>query len=452
MLFNNENVLIIGGLGHWSQKAYIPAFKKEKFIDNIIICDILDAEHCPDGYIYYKLSKESDNKNIETVKDIINNHLVDVVVIATPPLFHHVYLKGLLDANVDFICDKPLVAIEGQSQNVESAKKILQEYNDIQEKRNSTINSKTNRKPLIYSPLRRITQAYYKLMYNGVKEVNETFDQNITQIYMYENDGCYRWNNEMEIEFTHGYGKGLGKLTHTGYHSLGILAELINNGCKNVKSLKCSCLDTRLIGDNYNNKSVRNLQKLLEVEDEYYEMKEITKSAEFDISLKYTIQFTDDIDTCAYIYSKHSGVSNRTVKQYDKINTGDQGRTDDSQFLIEQGPFQNIYGLVFADSSMKGSAGNSYLKIKRHELVAQKLGKDMVDMISVNNQDEKTTHEIVIDIVKAMSGQEEFMQEYSFVEFDAQKLTMELYVAALISKITNEEIKWIPGELYDSLS
>lgn len=39
----NKKILIIGGLGHWSNKTYLPALNDKFCFNKPIICDIIDS-------------------------------------------------------------------------------------------------------------------------------------------------------------------------------------------------------------------------------------------------------------------------------------------------------------------------------------------------------------------------------------------------------------------------
>lgn len=135
---------------------------------------------------------------------------------------------------------------------------------------------------------------------------------------------------------------------------------------------------------------------------------------------------------------------------YDDKNTGDQGRTDNSVFFVEQGALQNIFGAVFADSSSSGSKGSSYLTIKRHFRCAELLKKDVVEFYNVDNSQELQNVEIIRELILATENNE-FEKKYKNIEFDSEELTMELFVASLIAKMDNKKIIWEIGKPYDNL-
>ena len=426
----NKKILIIGGLGHWSNKTYLPALNDKFCLNKPIICDIIDS-NLKD---YIKLDKFNFKKNISIIKSAIDKFGIDVVIITTPPEYHHIYLKGLLGKEVDIICDKPLIAFNDM-------KNILKEYYYI----------KKHKTKKIYSPLRRQVQSFYKKLYEEIERVHKNFGQNVKFVSYYENDGVHRWDCEMEIDFCHGYASGLGKLSHTGYHIIDVVRTIITKGCSNIKNLECEILDKNLVGDNCNSKSNQILKKLLGLNiDTSSKLKDKTKQAELDITVKYTINFFEDNPSYIYLHLRHSGISQREIPLYDDKNTGDQGRTDNSVFFVEQGALQNIFGAVFADSSSSGSKGNSYLTIKRHFKCAELLKKDVVEFYNVDNSQELQNVEIIRELILATENNE-LEKKYKNIEFDSEELTMELFVASLIAKMDNKKIIWEIGKLYDNL-
>ena len=432
----SKNFLIIGGLGHWSQKHYVPLLSKNKICKNLIICDIKNIQASSKDYIYIKLPKEN---QIAIIKNAIDEYSIDVVIISTPPIYHDFYLTNLISTGVNFICDKPLVAVKGQSYDKEQVLKIKEKSNEILELKNKY-------KVLIYTPLRRHVQNFYNNIYDSVKMISENFNQNITFASLYENDGVYRWDNEMDIDFAHGYNNGLGKVTQTGYHILDIVAKLIESGCQNINSIKCQALNVHNVGDNENSKSVKNLKKLLDVDSTDSLNNELIKSAELDITIKVVVTYCDDVDSNFYIHLRHSGVTNRMVKQYSIENPGDEGRTDDSQFIIEQGPMQNIYSIVFANDTISEEKKSTTF-IKRHLKVAEQLGLKSEEIIDLDFKNEIGTEEIMINLIYAMLGNKNFQKKYEELEFNNQRFTMELYYAVLLAKVTGKIIEWKKGDL-----
>ena len=427
----NKNILIIGGLGHWSKKTYLTAFSKEFFSGKLVICDIKENNT---EYDFIKLTPENDNENISLIRCKIKELDINLIIISTPPEYHYTYLDGLADLGINIICDKPLIADA--------------DYKDILNKYESIRNKKRN---LIYSPLRRQIQSYYKKIYDEIALVNKEYNQNVKLVTYYENDGCHRWDDEMEIDFAHGYKSGLGKLSHTGYHIIDIASRIITEGCQNIQKISCEMLEQHTVADNHNSKTNKNIKELLNVKEfNNSQLALKTKNAELDITLRYTVYFNDDIPTYIYLFLRHSGISHRITVHYDNKNTGDDGRTDDSNFLIEQGAFQNLYGSILADSSNQGSEGESYLTIKRHPIISKNLGKDMFEMKKVINSEEMSTIEIVHDLINAFDDIR-LQEKYRGVEFNNQKLTMEMFVAALISKQMHKCVEWEIEKLNDNL-
>ena len=426
----NKNVLIIGGLGHWSKKTYLTALSKKYFNGKLIVCDI--KERNDTNFDYYRLSGIED-KDISTIRKLIDFFKIDIVIISTPPETHFTYLNGLIDLGINIICDKPLVS-DVNSQN------ILLKYCDLL----------SRKKAKIYSPLRRQVQKFYTTAYSNIKLIRDEFDQNVKLVTYYENDGVHRWDDEMEIDFAHGYRSGLGKLSHTGYHILDVIARIINDGCKNVKSICCEITDQHIVENNKDSKTNKNLQALLGVSPSQVNLEDNTNKAELDITVKYSINFDDDIPSYIYLFLRHSGVSHRETKQYDQFNTGDNGRTDNSMFVIEQGAFQNIFASVFADSSTKGSKGKSYLTIKKHKLIAKKLKQPQTQKLTIKNVKDISNQQIVRNLIGAFYDVS-LQEVYKNLEFSNQYLTMELYIASLLAKAKNNKIEWEIGKLNDSL-
>lgn len=69
----NKNILIIGGLGHWSNKTYLPALSDEFFEGKLIICDIKDNDT---KYDFIKLTPKANEENIKLIRNKIKKILL----------------------------------------------------------------------------------------------------------------------------------------------------------------------------------------------------------------------------------------------------------------------------------------------------------------------------------------------------------------------------------------
>ena len=173
-------------------------------------------------------------------------------------------------------------------------------------------------------------------------------------------------------------------------------------------------LDENLVAENHNSKTNKNIRMLLGAKEcGNYKLSEKTKNAELDITIKYTVYFHDDIPTYVYLFLRHSGVSHRATVHYD-------------------------------------SNGKSYLTIKRHPIISENLGKKILETKKIINSEEMSTVEIVHDLINSFDDLS-LQEKYQGVEFDNQILTMELFVAALISKQKHKKIDWEIGKLNDNL-
>lgn len=450
-----KNILIIGGSGTWSGKTYIESIKKsDKLVKLVAIMDFISPYKSKHTKKYSNYFKENNVKWIkvekayeeEILKECIIKDDIDTVIISTPHEFHYKYTLLCLKYGVDVICDKPIIATPAQSSLEEKAKENIYKHNNLLDAIEKSTNRKLQRRCYVLTPLRRRVQETYTNIYDSVNLIKEKFGQEVSDITISHNDGVFRFCNEVELNGAHGYTDGFGKLTHTGYHLIDVAAALIENGC-NVKNTECVCkiINCNTIEDMIKSESYDINARLLKNETEKQRISQIALNAEMDISISYVL-YHNNIKYCSIILNlMHLGKSNRTKNSYNSTDYNDQGRTNELSMHIQQGNLFSTQIISDTKSGSNGTIGDTYTFKNYHPIVAKKIKRKEKEILN-NTEQAENTIDIVSEFYNFIANNN-LNGHYKYINFESQRITSELYIAALIAKVTNKEYRWELGKI-----
>ena len=141
------------------------------------------------------------------------------------------YLKFALKNNYNILSDKPITVIKGMNkkENVDYVQKQFWDLIKLYKK------SKSNCKIMCQRQYHR----GYNFIKDLLKEIVVSYDIPITYIDIYHCSGTWEILHDLNKE-NHPYKYGYGKLFHSGYHFIDLLAELlkINENLSKSKKLK----------------------------------------------------------------------------------------------------------------------------------------------------------------------------------------------------------------------
>ena len=450
-----KNILIIGGSGTWSGKTYIESIKKsENIVKLVAIMDFISPYKSKNTKQYSDYFKKNNVKWIEVknkyedeiLKECIIKEDIDIVIISTPHEFHYKYTLLCLKYGVDVICDKPIIATPAQSSLKESAEENIVKHNNLINKIKKSNNRKLHRRCYVLTPLRRRVQETYTNIYDSVNLVKENFGQEVSDITICHNDGVFRFCNEVELNGAHGYTDGFGKLTHTGYHLIDVAAALIENGC-NIENTECVCkiINCNTIADMIKSESYEIDAKLLKNKTKKQKNSEIALNAEMDISISYVL-YHNNIKYCSIILNlMHLGKSNRTRNAYNSTDYNDQGRTNELSMHVQQGNLFSTQIISDTKSGSNGTIGDTCTFKNYHPIVAKQI-KRKEKVILNNTEQAENTIDIVSEFYSFIDNNN-LTGHYKYTNFELQQITNELYMAALMAKVTNKEYKWELGNI-----
>lgn len=239
----DKKIMLIG-LGPHSKRIYFNYFKKHNF-EPIILVDLksnykkvkeyLEENGFKDTIIWCLPDKYKDDENMskkyeKELKELCDKNEITHIISSTEPKAHNMYLEFALKYNINILSDKPITVIKGMNE-LKNIEKIREQYYNLLNKYNKqTCNCKI------------MCQRQYHRGYSYIKkilsEVIKKYNVPITYIDIYHCDGNWEMPHDLNKE-NHPYKYGYGKLFHSGYHFIDLLAELLklNNLTSSYKHL-----------------------------------------------------------------------------------------------------------------------------------------------------------------------------------------------------------------------
>ncbi len=368
------NLLIIG-VGHHARRIYIPCLVNEK-VNIIYGLDLVKQKKTIDEYIarnnypikMYYLNEGNLNKiekdSLKLINDLVQEHNIDSVIISTDPLSHFIYAKWALEKGLNILMDKPITSEKDVSSNMKKAKKLVLDYNNLED----LYKKSKRRKHIVFSLMsQRRYHPIYKIMKEKIREVFNKTSCPITSIQTSHSDGQWRMPDEIiDIEY-HGYNLGYGKCSHSGYHSTDIMSWLVSlteNHQKTITEVEIVSSFLRpsdfLHQINYNDygkifpdfyKSSKYPQKDC--------LKRVKNFGEIDAFSNITFKSGKNIQTLGSLNLIHNGFSQRGwLSSVNRDLYKGNGRVRQEQYFIEQGPFQSISLISYQSEEISENMDN----------------------------------------------------------------------------------------------
>ena len=153
------------------------------------------------------------------------------IIVSTEPKAHNMYLKFALENNIDILSDKPITVVKGMCDK-ESIEKVRNQYYDL-------VNLYDNNSSQCKIMCQRLYHKGYIYVKKILSEVVKKYNVPITYIDIYHCDGNWEMPHDLDKE-NHPYKYGYGKLYHSGFHFIDLLAELLKIN-ENIEESKHIC-------------------------------------------------------------------------------------------------------------------------------------------------------------------------------------------------------------------
>lgn len=159
--------------------------------------------------------KAFENSEQLTILNLLRTTPIDNAIISTPPEIHTPYSKLCLDAGVRILVDKPLSAPRNISNG--NSEELVEDYKEL----------------LNYEDGNNISVQCQRRRHDGYRYIRSLIDSLYNEygvqphfIDIYHSDGRWDFPDEIPGLKNHPYSAGYGKLLHSGYHFIDLLAFL----------------------------------------------------------------------------------------------------------------------------------------------------------------------------------------------------------------------------------
>ncbi len=244
-LISTPNTLLIG-LGPFAKNHYFNFFKKHRFYPKCIIELESKGDEIKQFLEYSQLEisfllipdrlKDVESLPEEQCREIlvmINKYQITHAIIATEPKGHFAYLNLLIEKGIHTLVEKPLTAPLCCSYSLQAAEKIEEDYFTLLHKIEK---SPTNDLQVVLQCQRRC-HPIYEFVQSYIESFVKEFDIPLTYCDVYHCDGMWNMPDEFISRENHPYKHGYGKLMHSGYHFIDMLAFLLKSAFKNCSKV-----------------------------------------------------------------------------------------------------------------------------------------------------------------------------------------------------------------------
>ena len=233
--FSNYNIVLVG-LGPHAKRIYMNLFKKYRIIPKIIV-DLkskrkdIEAylEECDFRGVELYLVEDSQRDALELandvkkeLKELLVQKDVKYSIISTEPKSHFAYAKFFLENDINILMDKPITAPANVNSDTKQAIRIKEEYDILCQ----MYKKKKDKLSFKIQCQRRFHEGYIYVK-RVLEQIIREYNIPVTYIDVYHNDGMWNMPSEFIDRENHPYKYGYGKLFHSGYHFIDLLAWLM---------------------------------------------------------------------------------------------------------------------------------------------------------------------------------------------------------------------------------
>ncbi len=352
------SVLLVG-CGPHAKRVYLPALKELEEVNQLKLSCVLEVADNIAATIetvrahglssnVISIQKSEDGSLSSEIKifldELHKRYNFDGIVISSEPTQHKQYILWALKNKLHILADKPLTTYNNISNNSKFAYKLYEDF--LEFKKNYIDGSKA----FIINAQRRYHKGFL-LVQQKIHDIAIRFQVPVTSISAMHSDGQWRFPDEIITQDYHGYNTGYGKVSHSGYHIIDMVAQYIKAG---------SVTDKMADEYEYYTKFIRpdGLIKQLSLQDytkifslQQNELLEKFKNTDITNFAKY-----GEVDSHTSIVAKKHGVNiahysidlmHNTFSRRNWIKPGEDlykgnGRVKHECHNITQGPFQTI--------------------------------------------------------------------------------------------------------------
>ena len=235
-----KNIVLVG-LGPHAKRIYVNFLKKYGLTLSLLIelennknytLEYLKENDFSKTKTYFVPSKEANFEELslkvsKDLSDLIEKYSINYAIISTEPKAHFAYAKFFLEHDINILMDKPITLPINFNDNSIIISRVGEQYNYL-------CNLYKLKKDYLNFTImcqRRFHPGYIYVR-NVLKEVISKYQVPMTYIDIYHSDGMWNMPDEFFSRENHPYKYGYGKLFHSGYHFVDLLAWFLEcNDC-----------------------------------------------------------------------------------------------------------------------------------------------------------------------------------------------------------------------------
>ena len=348
---------VLVGLGPHAKRIYISIFKKYRLNLSLLI-DLKSKKSEIEEYLHendistelfliddsYKDSIYLPNNISNQLERKIRTKNIKYAIISTEPKAHFMYAKFFLENELNILLDKPITSPINCNNDINQTIKIKEEYEELCR----LYERKKDKIHFTIQCQRRFHEGFIYIK-NLLIETVKKYNIPITYIDIYHNDGMWVMPSEFLTRENHPYKYGYGKLFHSGYHFIDLMAWLlevnketigkqINNAEMFVSTYKP--IDFFNVFNNYDYKKIlrtNRFEKTLSIDQSYFK-----NYGEIDFHSIINFKQDEKLITNCSINLMQSGFSRRAWSELPKDTYKANGRVRHERLNVQVGPLMNI--------------------------------------------------------------------------------------------------------------
>lgn len=327
--------------------------QKSHSLKNIVVLDIksskIEIDKAFDKYSlpltrFYEFPKLI--KELRSLfSKIITKYEIQTAIISCDDSFHETYLDLCFKYKLHVLMEKPLFTSDYSTVSENKSKELMIKYQRVLRLYEK---AKKEVPDLVFSIItqRRFHPAFQYIL-NEVEKVYSLTNCPVTSSSFYHSDGQWRMPEEIIAESYHGFNRGIGKCSHSGYHFFDLLSLVMNVSKEDKKPDHVSVNSSfvrpldffkQISTDDYEKLFPKyNLQK-----QEFYD-KQVKEFGEIDANIVCNFYRENKKVSFSNVQLLHNGFSNRSWFESKKDLYKGNGRLRHEHHIINQGPFQSIH-------------------------------------------------------------------------------------------------------------
>ncbi len=377
-----QTPLLLIGLGAHAKRIYYKIAKRDGpslGFHIAYIVDVIDkkrdielflaAQHDKTPVLYASTAHSSNGhlsrEYIDQLRRVIRERNIRGAIIATDPASHLVYARWALSEGLSVLMDKPVSIRDNASTDPSIPPKLLRDYQGLVRMYDKARRADPH---ILFSLMaqRRFHPAFQKIK-SLIQEVHSQTNCPITSIQSFHGDGQWRLPHELTDMAYHGYTRGYGKCSHSGYHFFDTLSWLLEAGEGQDKSIDSVRIQVNAVrpADYLTQVAPSDYHKIFPEDASSFTSlsalkRKIRAYGEIDAFCSFAFRHKKSTITLGSVNLAHNSFSQRgwfsTVgKDLYKGN----GRLRHEVHIIEQGPFQAIEFISLQSEEVRPTRTNN---------------------------------------------------------------------------------------------